>query len=306
MRVFLTGASGYIGGVLTEHLARRPEVESITGIGLSKPRSALPSKARFVELDIRSPKLPEAMAGHDVVVHTASIVLWPAKMSPQERDDINLNGVSHMAKAALANRVRRFVHASSMAVYDPLLATGKSDVTEDFPLGKGDSPFYYWNGKALAEKALTQMLAGTPTVLTCFRPIYIIGPRNRAVVESYRRNAVNLLGFNPRRQFIHEDDVAAAFVQAVLTDTPGAFNVVPDDFLRLSEVWEVIGRKLTATVPLSIARLITAIKWRYFGSPIHPSWVADMLVDFTGNNQRLKATGWKPRFNSREALGSAL
>jgi nucleoside-diphosphate-sugar epimerase len=304
MRVFLTGAGGYLGGVLARHIAQLPEVESITGISLSKP-SAPPAKMKFLRMDIRSPQLAGLMAGHDVVVHTACVVLWPAKMPVKERDDINLNGTRNVAQAALANKVRRFVHASSMAVYDPVLARGKTDVTEEFQKGDGNSAFYYWNAKATAEPILTEIL-GASSVLTFFRPIYIIGPNNRAVVRSYQKNAVMFPGCDPRRQFIHEDDVAAAFIQAVRTDLPGAFNVVPDDFMLLSDVWKTVGAKFVPKIPLKLACFITAMRWRYFGSPIHASWVEDMLVDFTGSNARLKATGWKPRYGSVEALRSAL
>lgn len=306
MRVFLTGASGYLGSLLAERLAELPEVESITGIALKATESPLPSKVKFLQMDMRSPDLPAIMSGHDVVVHTACIVLWPAKMPVKERDDINLNGVRNVAQAALATKVRRFIHTSSMAAYDPNLVRGKSNVTEDFPIGKGDSSFYYWNAKAAAERTLTEMFGSSAAVLTFFRPIYIIGPRNRANAKSYRENAVKLLGCNPRRQFVHEEDVAAAFVQALRTDMPGAFNVVPDGFLRMSDVWTIVGAKFVPTVPLWLASLITDVRWRYFGSPIHPCWVEDMLVDFTGDNAKLKSTGWKPRYNSEEALRSAL
>jgi len=306
MRVFLTGASGYLGSLLAERLAELPEVESITGIALKAPVAPLPSKVKFLRMDMRSPDLPAIMSGHDVVVHTACIVLWPAKMPVKERDDINLNGVRNVARAALAAKVRRFIHTSSLAAYDPNLVCGKSNVTEDFPIGKGDSPFYYWNAKAAAERTLTEMFGSSAAVLTFFRPIYIIGPRNRANAESYRKNAVKLLGCNPRRQFVHEEDVAAAFIQAVRTDMPGAFNIVPDDFIRMNDVWKIVGAKFVPTAPLWLASWIAWVRWRYFASPIHPSWVQDILVDFTGSNAKLKSVGWKPRYSSKQALRSAL
>lgn len=304
MRIFLTGASGYLGSLLAERLAEQPEVESITGIGMMNSKSKWPSKVEFIAMDIRSPEVHAAMAGHDAVVHTACIVLWPARMPESERDDINYNGLRNVASAAAANRVGRFIHASSMAAYDPDLARGRTGVTEEFPLGKGHSPFYYWNAKADAEKILAEILERT-TLLTLFRPIYIIGPRNRATVKSYRRNAVNFFGCNPKRQFIHEEDVAAAFIQAVRTDLPGAYNLVPDDFMYLNQVWEAVGKRFVPRVPAGLASWITGVRWRYFGSPIHPSWVEDMLVDFAGSNEKLKQTGWRPHYSSAEALRSA-
>jgi UDP-glucose 4-epimerase len=305
-RVFLTGASGYLGGVLAEHLARLPEVERVTGVDLMTPAAWFPKTIRVVPMDIRSPDLVALMAGHDVVVHTAGVVLWPASMPARVRDDINLNGLINVARAAVKQRVRRFIHASSMAVYDPDLARGRSGVAEDFPRGGKDPFLYYWSSKAAAEERLTAALAGSDTVLTLLRPIYIVGPRNRATIEGMRANAVNFPGRNPRRQFVHEDDVADAFVRAIRDDLPGPYNVVPDDHLRMREVWRMVGAKRVPTLPVWVARLVTAIRWRCFGSPIHASWVADMLVDFTGSNARLKTTGWRPRHGSVEALRSAL
>lgn len=306
MRIFLTGANGYLGSLLGERFAAMPEVEGITGIGLSEPRRSLPAKMKFVRQDMRAPGLATVMAGHDVVVHTACVVLWSRKMTVQERDDINLNGVRNVAQAALASGVRRFVHTSSMAAYDPVLARGQSDVTEDFTLGRGDSPYYYWNAKAAAEKTLNQIFQGTDVLLSMLRPIYIIGPRNQPVIKSYRENAVNFWGYNPRRQFIHEEDVAAAFILALRTELPGTFNVVPDDFIRLQDVWRLVGKRFVPTVPLGLARFITHFKWQYLGSPVHPCWIADMLVDFTGSNAKLRGKGWQPRYGSEAALRSAV
>ena len=48
MRIFLTGASGYFGGLLAETLARLPEVEGITGIDVAEPVTPLPAKGNFL------------------------------------------------------------------------------------------------------------------------------------------------------------------------------------------------------------------------------------------------------------------
>jgi UDP-glucose 4-epimerase len=305
MRVFLTGASGYLGSLLAERLAELPEVEGITGIALSKQTRPAPAKVKFLRMDMRSPQLAEAMAGHEVLVHTAAVVLWAAKMPVSERDDIGTHGVQNVARAALETGVKKFIHASSRGAYDPELALGKSDLTEDFPVGSGNSKLYYWNAKAEAEKILGGLLRDSLS-LTFLRPAYIIGPRNRRVVESYRKNAVNIIGCNARRQFIHEQDVADAFIKAIREELPGAYNVAPDDFIRLTDVWKIVGKKFVPAIPRSLASAITAFRWRFLGSMIHRSWVDEIPVDFTCNNSRLKAIGWKPRCGSADALKSAL
>jgi UDP-glucose 4-epimerase len=189
--------------------------------------------------------------------------------------------------------------SSSDAAYYQSLLRGQTSVTEDFPLGKVDFSSYYCNAKAAIERMLTATVVPAGITLTMFRPGYIIGAHNTATIQSLRENAVTLLGHNPRSQYVHEEDVAAAFAQAVLTDVPGVHNLDPDDYLQLSEVQKIVGVKRAPTVPSWLARLIMRISWRYSGSLAHPSWLDVMLVDFTLSNAKLKATGWKRKCNSR-------
>jgi UDP-glucose 4-epimerase len=73
------------------------------------------------------------------------------------RDDINFNGTRNVAQAAIKNKVRGFIQASSLAAYDPSQAEGKESLSEECPIGKGDSSVYYWNSKAIAEKILSKL-----------------------------------------------------------------------------------------------------------------------------------------------------
>ena len=307
MRVFLTGSTGYLGEVLAEHFSRAPEIDSITGIDLAPPRRPLPEKMRFMPMDVRSPEVSSAMRGHDVVVHTAFIVVWYAKMPAAERDDINFNGTRNVAEAAVTNKVRRFVYSSSVAAYDVNMARGGSAGTEDLPLGKGDSSSYYANSKAAAERILTEIIAPTGITLTILRPAFIVGPHNTATTQGLRELTFKPLGHDHARlQYVHEEDVASAFTQAVLTDMPGAYNVVPDDHLPLSEVQKIVGVKPVATLPVWLARLMMHLSWKYSGSQSHPSWLDMMLVDGTSSNAKLRATGWTPKYSTAETLKSAL
>lgn len=305
-KVLITGAGGYLGSVLAAELASLEEVDCITGIVHNTlPPTPLPSKVDLVKMDIRSPKLAEVMAGHDYVIHSAFVVQWPSKMPATVRDDINFNGTRNVAQAAIKNHARGFLHASSIAAYDPNQVQGKEDLNEDCPVGNGDSPMYYLNSKATAEKILREVLEPSKIQLTFFRISYITGPRDRATVPGFRENAALFPGHNPRAQFVHENDVAQAFAQAIHRSLSGAFNVVPDDFIRLRDIYKIIGAK-PLTVPLWLARLVTFVRWRFLGSPTHPSWIDTALMDFSFSNAKLKATGWIPHYSSAEAIRTAL
>src|SRR5204862_5880847 len=58
-----------------------------------------------------------------------------------------------------------------------------------------------------------------------------------------------VLGFDPRYQFVYEDDMSAALAHAVRHDLPGIFNVGADGVLALSEVASLLGKPLLPLLP---------------------------------------------------------
>jgi UDP-glucose 4-epimerase len=304
MRVFLTGVSGILGGVIADRLARLPDVECITGIDVTEPKKSLPTKVQFTKVDVRAPEVTKIMVGHDTVVHTAIVMLWQAQMPSDVRRDINVNGAASIARAAAANHVGRFIHMSSTAAYDMPLLGHQTAVAEDFPLGRGNSNSYYCNDKAAAERAATEILDTTQTRLIILRPCGIGGPSFGRTARLLRDTASRRRGPEPLGQIVDEEDVAAACVQAVQSDIVGAFNVVPDGFIRMKEVWKITGARMT-WMPTVCAILIAKMAWRYLGSPIHPSWVTASTTYFAMSNDKLKAAGWRPQYSSVEALRRA-
>jgi UDP-glucose 4-epimerase len=74
-----------------------------------------------------------------------------------------------------------------------------------------------------------------------------------------------ILGFDPRVQFVHEDDVTGAITYATLHDVAGIFNVAGDGTMPWSEVCAVVGKRRVAmppfltslaAEPLRLARLV--------------------------------------------------
>jgi UDP-glucose 4-epimerase len=306
IKVLITGAGGYLGSVLASQLAGWKEVDCITGIVHNiLPRIPMPPKVSLVKMDIRSPELCEVMAGHDFVIHSAFLVHWPAKMPAAVRDDINFNGTRNVALAAVHNHVLAFLYASSVAAYDPAQLQGKENANERCPVGSGKSGMYYCDSKAISERIISEVLEASDISTTSFRICYITGPCDHATVSGFRQNAALIPGHNPRLQFVHEDDVVQAFAQAMWTEMRGAFNVVPDDYIHLKEVYELIGVR-PRTAPAWLARLVTFVRWRYFKWPTHPSWIQTALIDFSVSNAKLRATGWAPHYCSAEALRTAL
>ena len=58
-----------------------------------------------------------------------------------------------------------------------------------------------------------------------------------------------ILGFDPRFQFIHEDDIAGCLEHAVRHDLEGVYNGAADGVLVLSEVAGLLGKRLAPVLP---------------------------------------------------------
>jgi UDP-glucose 4-epimerase len=110
------------------------------------------------------------------------------------------------------------------------------------------------------------------------------------------------LGFDPRIQFVHEDDAVEALYRATREDHPGVFNVAADGVLYLSQSIRICG-KPSLPIPLPMATpLATAV--RRLGLIDLPTDQLQFLVcGPVADNERLKREfGLTPRFTTRQAL----
>ena len=80
--------------------------------------------------------------------------------------------------------------------------------------------------------------------VTVLRFANVLGPDVRTShIDLFSLPAVPMiLGFDPRYQFVHEDDVVHALEHAVKHDVPGIYNVAGDGVLALSEVAGLLGK----------------------------------------------------------------
>ena len=110
-----------------------------------------------------------------------------------------------------------------------------------------------------------------------------------------------ILGFDPRLQLVHEDDVANALFHATEHDLPGVFNVAADGVLALSEIAGLLGKPFMPFLPpwgtgLALAPL------RRLGVRVPPELMNLLRFGRGVDNRKLKATGFEYRYTTREAV----
>jgi len=220
-RAVVTGAGGFIGSQLTEHLVRSGlRVRAFVHYNAAGTRGWLDGSevAADVELfagDVRDhDSVRRALDGADVVFHLAALVGIPySYVTPQAYVRTNVDGTLNVLEAARAHGVARVVLTSTSEVYG---SARHVPMDETHPV-RSQSP--YAATKAAADQlALSYHHAfGVPVVIA--RPFNAYGPRqsDRALIPSvvaqlHAGERVRLGNLSPTRDFTFVDDLVRGFV----------------------------------------------------------------------------------------------
>jgi UDP-glucose 4-epimerase len=110
-----------------------------------------------------------------------------------------------------------------------------------------------------------------------------------------------ILGFDPRYQFIHEDDITGALEHATRDDLPGVYNAAGDGVLALTEIAALLGKPLAPLLPPWGTGTATALL-RRAGLRIPPEMLQQLRFGRALDNRRLKAAGYAFRATTRETV----
>ena len=110
-----------------------------------------------------------------------------------------------------------------------------------------------------------------------------------------------ILGFDPRYQFIGEDDIVGVLEHATFNDLPGIYNAAADGVLVLSEVASLLGKPLLPLLP-PWGTGVAAAALRRAGIRIPPEMLQQLRYGRALDNRALKAAGYAFRATTREAV----
>jgi len=239
MRVLVTGHRGYIGSVLAPFLAAAGhdvvglDTELFRGCDFRAEAASVPGRVA----DIRDVTVAD-LAGFDAIVHYAALSNDPlGDLDATLTERINRDGTLRLARAARDAGVRRFVFASSCAMYG---ASGTDDALDEQAPLRPLTP--YAESKVRAEAGLAA-LAGPDFAPVSMRnaTVFGISPRlridivlNNLAAWAHTTGRIRLLSDGVAwRPMVHVRDVAKAAL--TLLDAPEdqirgeAFNVGTDE-----------------------------------------------------------------------------
>ena len=178
MKVLITGAAGFIGSHLAEACCRRGwEVVALDNLSLGSRGNLnwmrTGDKLQFVEGDVMDEAIcHDLLRGCDVVFHQAARPSVPYSVEhPRETNDQNLNATLHLLIAARDAGVKRFLFASSSAIYGESEVSPKHEGLAPAPL----TPYALQKYAAERYVQLFHSLYGLATV--SLRYFNVFGPR---------------------------------------------------------------------------------------------------------------------------------
>jgi UDP-glucose 4-epimerase len=303
-RILITGISRYWGGRLAQALEAFPDVEAVIGVDNEEPQVEL-ERTEYVKVGAQHALLRRVVeaAEIDTVVDTR-LVVDSTNTSSSRAHENNVMGTMNILAACSGadSPVKKVVFRSSTHYYgchqdDP--AFFDETMRRPHPARTGIE-----RDIVEAEGSLTEFAERHPdTAVTLLRFANILGPD----VETAHTKLFSLpmvpmiLGFDPRYQFVHEDDVVHALEHAVAHRVPGVYNVAGDGVLSLSEVAGLLGKAYAPVLPPWGTGLASSVV-RRLGIELPPEALDEMRFGRGVDNRRFKAAGFHYQHTSRETV----
>lgn len=284
--VLVTGASGYVGQKLVRALAGDRRVVA-TDV---KPPRERHEGVVYVDLDVRSARLSDLLATHeiDAVVHLATVVTPSASMSRRLLYEIDVLGTENVLRACLAEKVKQLVVTSSGAAYG-YHRDNAAWLDEDAPL-RGNESFAYSHHKRLVEELLARARVEHPELAQLiFRPGTILGAgaKNQITAIFERPVITGVREAETPFVFILDEDVVACIVKGVQEGASGIYNLAGDGVMTLRDIARRL-KKPFLPIPSAALRASIAALRRFGLTDYGPEQVDFLQYRPVLANDRLK------------------
>jgi UDP-glucose 4-epimerase len=229
MNFLITGAAGFLGSALANHLVSKGhQVRGLDDLSKGDPQ-ALSREIHFTRGDVSDrPKLWTLLQEVDCVYHLAARVSVPESvLYPREYNAVNVGGTVSLMEAMRDVGVRRVILASSGAVYgdqgeQPLSETARPDPHSPYAVSKIAAEYYV--------RTIGQLWGMDTVCLRIFNaygPGQHLPPSHPPVVPHFLRQALrggSLVVHGDGKQtrdYVYVDDVVSAMVAAATADVNG-------------------------------------------------------------------------------------
>ncbi len=304
----VTGADGFIGSHLSEHLLKQGyNVKAFVYYNSWSSWGNLdycePDVRQSIEVvtgDIRDfHSVRSAVSGCDLIFHLAALIGIPySYQSPRSYVDTNIGGTLNVLQAAQELGCEKVVHTSTSEVYGTAMFV---PITEDHPL-QSQSP--YSATKTGADQLALSFLRSFSTPVTVARPFNTYGPRQspRAVIPTIITQIANgernlkLGALHPTRDFNFVADTVRGLVAAGESERSigEVINIGSNFEISIHDTVQLIAQLMNAEITISC----DSSRVRPQASEVERLWA---------DNSKAKALlGWEPLYGGLDGLKRGL
>lgn len=298
----VTGATGNLGNAIVRQLIENARKVRCIVRNVKYAKTVLPSVVELVEGDFTDEiSIEKAMKGVKSVFHAGGL---PEQWFKDESifEKVNTIGTKYLIKAALNEKVNRFIYTSTQDVFDLT-----KNIFDETTRNSGINSSAYERSKILAQDLIDNAIKNNKLPAISLNPVAIYGPciskptgLTRLIDELINNKIPVLLkgGF----PVVFNEDAARAHILAEQKGTIGEKYILTDEYYTLKEISQKVSAiypsaKQPKLMPYFIANTIAVI-----GEPISKLTNKPPLITKAELNV-LKRKGKPNGMKIREKLG---
>jgi nucleoside-diphosphate-sugar epimerase len=310
MRVFLTGATGFIGGRVARDLRARGDVVVCLARSPEKAADLTALGCELAKGDLsETPAISAAMRGCDAVIHGAAVyeVGIPRSAHPQMYE-ANVIGTENVLRAALEEKIPKVVYVSTVGAFGD---THGEVVDESYRHPGTGYTSYYEETKVQAHQLARRLIdeEGLPCVIV--QPGGVYGPDDHSsigtMIAQFVAGRMPMIPFpDLGMNLVHVDDVATGVLLALDKGQLGEAYVLGGQITTIREMIatlaEVSGRKAPKrAMPTPLMKALTPVGplvGKLMGQPPNLSELissADGVTFWAKHDKAIGELGYSPR-----------
>ena len=299
----VTGAGGFIGSHLTEHLVELgANVKAFVRYNSRNDWGMLEllPEEKLSQIEVTTGDLKDADAVRhatkdiDIIFHLGSLIAIPySYIHPRETIETNILGALNVLTAAKENNVEKVIHTSTSEVYGTARYV---PIDENHPL-QGQSP--YSASKIGADKIAESFYRSFNQPVAIIRPFNTYGPRQSAraviptiITQALAKEKIFLGSLHPTRDYTYVKDVVEGFIK--VAESPKSVGEV----INIGSNFEVsigdLANKIISLIGKNAEIVTDPVRVRPQDSEVERLWC--------DNTKAKRLLGWEPKTSLDEGI----